>query len=126
MSKEYARKQRLAKLLKEEIARLLQREVKDVRVGTVLISDVDVTRDMKYATVYVQVPGDEDRKKQALEGLASAAGFMRSRLGRELRVRRAPELRFEVDRTQERAMRIHELLSEVDDLEDGELNGEEA
>ena len=126
MSKEYARKQRVAKLLKEEIAHLLQREVKDVRVGTVLISEVDVTRDMRYATVYVQVPGDEDRKKQAIEGLASAAGFMRSRLGRELRVRRAPELRFEIDRTHERAMRIHELLSEVDDIEDDELNGEEA
>jgi len=126
MSKEYARKQRVAKLLKEEIARLLQREVKDVRVGTVVISEVDVTRDMRHATVYVQVPGDDDRKKQAIEGLASAAGFMRSRLGRELRVRRAPELRFEIDRTEERAMRIHELLSKVDDIEDDELNGEEA
>ena len=126
MSKEYARKQRVAKLLKEEISRLLQREVKDVRVGSVVISEVDVTRDMRYATVYVQVPGDEDRKKQAIEGLASAAGFMRTRLGRELRVRRAPELRFEIDRTHERAMRIHELLSKVDDIEDDELNGEEA
>ncbi len=118
MSKEYARTQRVAKLLKEEIAQLLQREVKDVRVGSVTVSDVDVTRDLKYATVYVQVPGDADRKDQALEGLASAAGFMRSRLGRELRVRRIPELRFEVDQTQERAMRIHELLSEIEDLDD--------
>jgi ribosome-binding factor A len=121
MSKEYARTQRVAKLLKEEIARLLQREVKDVRVGMVTVSDVDVTRDLKYATVYVQVPGDAERKDQALEGLASAAGFMRSRLGRELRVRRVPELRFEVDETQERAMRIHELLTEI---EDGDVEDE--
>ncbi len=73
-----------------------------------------VTPDLKHATVYVQVPGDDDRKEEALAGLASAAGFMRSRLGRELRVRRTPELRFEIDRTQERASRIHELLAEVE------------
>jgi ribosome-binding factor A len=124
MSKEYARTQRVAKLLKEEIARLIQREVKDVRVGTVTVSDVDVTRDLKYATVYVQVPGDADRKSQAIEGLASAAGFMRSRLGRELRVRRIPELRFEVDQTQERAMRIHELLTEIENVDADTDEGE--
>lgn len=126
MSREYARTLRLARLLKEEIVRLLQREVKDSRVGDVLVSDVRVTPDLKHATVYVQVPGDEDRKEQALEGLASAAGFMRSRLGRELRVRRTPELRFEIDRTQERAMRIHELLAEVERNESDDDEGEQA
>lgn len=113
MAREYARTQRVAQLLKEEIAKLLQREVKDARIGLVTVTDVTVTRDLKYANVYVYVP-DEDRRAKALEGLTSAAGFMRSRLGRELRIRRMPELRFLMDRTQDHAARIHELLSEVE------------
>lgn len=114
MKKEYSRTQRLGPLLKEEIARLLQREVKDVRIGDVTVSDVAVTPDLKEATVYVQVIGDESRKAEAIAGLSSAAGFIRSRIGRGLRIRRTPELHFEIDRTQERAARIHELLAEID------------
>lgn len=121
MSKEYSRSQRLAQLLREEISRLLQREVKDARIGLVTVTGVEVTPDLKHATVYVEVSGDDDeRKQETLEGLESAAGFMRTRLGRELRIRRAPELRFELDRTQERARRIHELLSQVREGEEEE------
>lgn len=125
MAKEYARTQRVARLLQEELSRLLQREVKDARIGTVIVSGVQVTPDLKYATVYVQVPGDEGRKRETLEGLASAAGFMRTRLGRGLRIRRTPELRFELDRAQEHAMRIHQLLSEVEDADGGGGDGDE-
>jgi ribosome-binding factor A len=114
MKKEYSRTQRLGPLLKEEISRLLQRAVKDVRIGEVTVSDVVVTPDLKEATVYVQVYGDEARKAEAIAGLSSAAGFIRSRIGRGLRIRRTPELHFEIDRTQERAARIHELLAEID------------
>lgn len=124
MAREYARTQRVAQLLKEEIAQLLQREVKDARIGLVTVTDVRVTRDLKYADVYVYLP-DEDRRAKALEGLTSAAGFMRSRLGRELRIRRMPELRFLMDRTQDHAARIHELLSEVGPIEQSEEGEDE-
>jgi ribosome-binding factor A len=118
MSREYARTQRVAQLLKEEISRLLQREVKDARIGMVTVTDVRVTNDLKYADVFVYLSGDEDRRAQAIEGLKSAAGFMRSRLGRDLRIRRTPELRFVMDRTQDHAARIHQLLSEVGPIEE--------
>lgn len=124
MAREYARTQRVAQLLKEEIAQLLQREVKDARIGLVTVTDVTVTRDLKYADVYVYVP-DKDRRAKALEGLTSAAGFIRSRLGRELRIRRMPELRFVMDRTQDQAARIHELLSEVGPIEQSEEGEDE-
>ncbi len=114
MAKEYGRTQRVNQLLKEEIAGLLQREVKDGRIGAVTVTAVRVSPDLMQATVYVQVPGDEARKAEALDGLSSAAGFIRSRLGRDLRIRRSPELRFLIDRTQEHAARIHELLAEVE------------
>ena len=125
MGREYARTQRVAQLLKEEISRLLQREVKDVRVGAVTVTDVRVTNDLKYADVFVYLTGDEERRTEALEGLASAAGFMRSRLGRDLRIRRAPELRFVMDRTQDHAARIHQLLSEVGPIEESDEGEDE-
>lgn len=114
MAREYSRTQRVSQLLREEISRLLQREVKDARVGMVTLTDVEVSADLKHATVYVQAPGDDQRKAEALKGLTSAAGFIRSRLGQELRIRRTPELRFVIDRTQERAARIRELLADVE------------
>jgi ribosome-binding factor A len=125
MPRQYSRKQRVSQLLKEEISRLLQREVKDARIGAVTITDVEASSDLKHATVYFQTLGDAGAKEQSLKGLASAAGFLRTRLGRDLRLRRIPELRFVVDDTQERAARIHELLSEVEaagdmDEEEGE------
>lgn len=123
MAKEYPRTQRVRQLLKEEISRLLQRDVKDARIGMVTVTDVEVTRDLRYATVYVNVAGDDARKSEALKGLSSAAGFLRSRLGRELRIRRVPELRFSIDRTHEYAARISELLAEVktsEEHDDGE------
>ena len=97
---------------------MLQREVKDARIGMVTVTDVRVTNDLKYADVFVYVTGDEERRVEALEGLKSAAGFMRSRLGRDLRIRRTPELRFILDRTQDHAARIHQLLSEVGPIEE--------
>lgn len=123
MAREYPRTQRVRQLLKEEISRLLQRDVKDARIGIVTVTDVEVTRDLRNAMVYVNVAGDDARKSEALKGLSSAAGFLRSRLGRELRIRRVPELRFSIDRTQEHAARISELLAEVktsEEHDDGE------
>jgi ribosome-binding factor A len=99
--------------------------VKDARIGMVTITDVEASPDLKVAKVYIQTVGDEGRQVQALKGLASAAGFIRSRLGRELRIRRAPELHFAIDRTLERAARIEELLHRIrdDDGADGGGNG---
>lgn len=124
MAREYSRTQRVNQLLKEEISRLLLRDVKDVRIGTVTVTDVQASADLKHARVYVQVPGDDDRKAEALKGLSSAAGFIRSCLGRELRIRRAPQLEFVVDRTQERAARIGQLLAEIEQANEPDASGD--
>ena len=114
MAREYSRTQRVSQLLKEEISYLLLREVKDVRIGTVTVTGVETTSDLKHAKVYVQISGEVDRQDEAMDGLRSAAGFIRSRIGRELKIRRAPELHFVLDRTHERASRISELLAEIE------------
>ncbi len=113
MGKQFSRTLRVRQLLKEEISLLIQREVKDARIQEVTVSDVEVSRDLKHATVYVQTLADDEQAADVLAGLRSAAGFIRSRLGRELRLRRIPELRFQIDKTHERAARISQLLQEV-------------
>jgi len=104
---------RLGEQLRREITDILRREAKDPRIGDVIITDVEVTRDLAYARVYVQVPGDEAARAQTLEGLRAAAPFVRTELGRRLHIRRVPELRFLLDTTLERALRIERLLREI-------------
>lgn len=106
----HRRAERLNRLFQEELARMIRAQLKDPRVRTVTITGVETTADLAHATVYVSTLGDDVPPEEALEGLASAAGYIRRELGQELHLRRIPELHFEVDRTLERARRIEELL----------------
>ncbi len=98
---------------------MLRREAKDPRVGMAVITHVDVTADLYHARVYVSVSGDEAERSQVLEGLAAAAPFIRGELGRRLRLRRIPELRFELDRSLDHALHIERLLREALSPPDG-------
>lgn len=109
----YRRTARLNEQLRRELSELIQREVRDPRVGHVTITGVDVARDLGSAKVYVRTPGTREERDATLEGLEAAAPFLRTTLGRRLRVRRVPELRFRPDRSFEHAQRIEEVLSEV-------------
>ena len=105
--------ERLNEQLKREISRVIRREVRDPRVGIVTVTGVEVSPDLTLARVWVRPQGEEDEKEEALEGLRTAAPHIRHQLGQMLRIRRLPELRFERDRTLERALRIEEILDEV-------------
>lgn len=114
MARYYERIDRVNALLREELSELLRRgEVKDPRVGTVTITAVEASRELDVARVFIQLFGDDARRAEALEGLRHAAGYLRTRLGRDLRLRKVPELRFEWDSTLERASRIERLLAEI-------------
>ncbi|MBI4408895.1 MAG: 30S ribosome-binding factor RbfA [Gemmatimonadetes bacterium] len=110
MSKRLAR---LNEQFRREITELLRQEVRDPRVGTVTVTEVDVTPDLAYARVYISTLGDAAEKEQTLEGLRAAAPYLRGELGRRLRIRRVPELHFEIDRALEQALRIERLLREL-------------
>lgn len=112
---DYRRTERVGQLLREELARLIRREIKDPRVQRVTVTDVEVSGDLRHASVYVRTLRNEPPIEEAIEGLESAEGFLRGKMGRELRLRRVPELHFEVDRTLEKARRIEELLEQVHD-----------
>ena len=107
------RLQRVNRLLREELARLVLEELKDPRVAGVTFTRVDVSADISYARVSVRtLPGDVP-VEEAIEGLSSASGFIRRRLGRELRFRRAPELQFVADNSLDQVRRIDELLDQA-------------
>lgn len=107
------RRRRLNELLKEELSRLVVFELKDPRVRSVTITGVEAAPDLTQAVVFVRSLADDPPVEEAIDGLDSAAGYIRRTLGRELRLRRIPELRFEADRTLESAQRIEALLDEA-------------
>ena len=107
------RPEQVAETLRQVIADALAREVRDPRVGFVTVTAVLVTNELAHARVMVSVPGDDAARARALEGLESAAGFLRSRAARTLTTRTVPELHFELDRGLQHAARINELLEEL-------------
>lgn len=107
------RTDRVGDLVKEELSRLILTELADPRVELTTVTAVDVSPNLQQAEVFVSVIGDDEKSRTSLEGLRSAAGFLRSRLAARLETRRVPELSFTLDRGAERSVHIAELLEEV-------------
>jgi len=106
------RQARLNEQFRREIVAILRTQVRDPRVGHPTVTAVEVTPDLWMARVYVR-PDPVGGGEALLEGLEAAAPFIRAQLGQVLAIRRIPELRFQLDRTQEAASRIHALLAEA-------------
>jgi ribosome-binding factor A len=107
------RPEQVGETLRQVITDALARLVRDPRVGFVTVTAVLVTNDLSHARVMVSVPGEDADKTRALEGLQSAAGFLRSRAAKSLTTRSVPELHFELDRGLQHAARINELLNAI-------------
>jgi ribosome-binding factor A len=104
---------RVNQLIKEEVSTLLQRELKDPRLGFVTVTRVDTAQDLSRAKVYVSVLGDEAQWAASLAALDSARGFVRAWLRRHLDLRVTPELDFRADHSMEHAARIQALLRDL-------------
>ena len=111
------RKKRLASLIQEEVSDLLQREIKDPRIGFVSVTDVEVSGDLRHAKIFVSIlDGDKD---ETMEALQSAEGFVRTEIGNRIRLRHTPEVIFRYDDSIERGARIFEILEDInEDTED--------
>ena len=108
------RADRVGEAIREEIATFLAESVKDPRiVGFVTVTGVEITSDLRHAKVFVSVMGSEAEKAATFEGLASTASHLRSRVGRSLRLRVAPEIHFREDESVARAARIESLLANI-------------
>lgn len=117
------RMERVNEQLKREVSRILLGEVKDPRVAGVAVTRVSAAPDLTLARIFVQLTGDEAERKETLKGLRTARAFIRTTLAQRIDLRRVPELRFEVDRSLEHALRIERLLRDApmgEDREDDE------
>ncbi|WED26119.1 30S ribosome-binding factor RbfA [Vibrio sp. DW001] len=114
MSKEFSRTQRVSQQLQKELALILQREVRDSRIGMVTISDVEVSRDLAYAKVFVTfLCVGEQTPEKSLAALKEHEVNVRMILGKRIRLRLTPEVRFTYDNTLVEGMRMSNLVSEI-------------
>ncbi|MCR4911782.1 MAG: 30S ribosome-binding factor RbfA [Bacilli bacterium] len=104
------KQERIATIIRKNIAEIIQFQIKDPNLGFVSIPEVKVSKDFSYATVYVSFIKEEDIKP-SMEVLNKAKGFIRSELAQKLDIRRVPEIRFVVDDGYQREARITELLN---------------
>ncbi len=112
MSKEFSRSRRVAQQMQREVAVILQREVKDPRVGMVTVSDVEMSRDLQHAKIFVTFLNIEDEQiATGIKALNDASGYIRILLGKAMQLRVVPELRFAYDKTLVEGMRISNLVS---------------
>ncbi|HET9961154.1 MAG TPA: 30S ribosome-binding factor RbfA [Nitrospiraceae bacterium] len=106
----YSRADRVADQIRMEVADILMRKIKDPRVRSVTVTDVELTKDLRMARIYVTTLERNDAERQVFDGLAKASGFVRAELGRRLTLRYLPELTFVKDVSGPRGDRILELL----------------
>ena len=104
------RPESVGRQIQAELSDLIQRRLKDPRLGYITLTGVQMTRDLQTARVYVSVMGEAEDRAASLEALHHAAPYLRRELGKRLRLRNTPELRFAHDDTIESGTRINELL----------------
>ena len=119
MAKEYSRTQRVADYLQRELAALIQREVRDPRVGMVSITGVNVSRDLGHAKVYYTELGSDSSEDatESTEVLNKASGFLRSQLSRDSSMRSVPQLRFYFDSSMGQGRHLEDLIRRAADAD---------
>ncbi len=107
------RQEKVQEQLVHEISDMIQKELRDPRLGFVTVTGADISRDLRYAKVFVSIMGDDAAKKQSLKALNGASGKLRGEFGRRARLRVAPEITFHFDEGIARGQRIFELLNSI-------------
>ena len=106
--------EKLQELIKQEMSKMLLREIKDPRIGFVTVTDVEMTGDLREAKIYVSVMGDEKKVKDSLKGLQSALGFIRREIGKRIRLRFTPEISFALDTSLDYSEHIQKILLDIE------------
>ncbi|MFQ5574270.1 MAG: 30S ribosome-binding factor RbfA [Terriglobia bacterium] len=115
---------RLQETFKEEIGDILQKGLKDPRIGFVSVTSVDISPDLRHCKIFVSILGDDEQREAALTGLNSARGFIRQELGKRVRMKFLPEITVKLDKSIDEGFKISELIdkakvSQRDDGQDG-------
>ena len=96
------------------LSELIQRRLRDPRLGMVSVARVDLTSDLRHGTAYLSVVGDEEAAGASLEVVRRAAGFLRSELGQSMRLRHVPDIEYAIDESTRAQIRIEEILREAE------------
>lgn len=104
---------RVGEQIKKEISQLIQYEVKDPRIGFVTVTGVEVTGDLSQAKIFVSILGNEEELQNTLVALEKAKGFLRSEIGKRIRLRHTPELIFKLDESIAYGSKIESLLKNI-------------
>jgi ribosome-binding factor A len=108
------RPERVAESIKREMAEILSQRLRDPRLGTMIsVTDVEVTKDLSVARIYVSVLAPDDARDKALEALNHSTGFVRHELAPRLGLREVPEIRFLLDTSIQSGARVEELLRRI-------------
>jgi ribosome-binding factor A len=108
------RTDRIAEEMKKEISSIIGNELKDPRLPKLIsITSLTVTRDLRYAKVFISVFGNDEDKKNAIVALKSAAGFIRREVGHRIQLRYTPELQFELDNSKEQGVYLTKLINDT-------------
>ncbi|MBI3362855.1 MAG: 30S ribosome-binding factor RbfA [Chloroflexi bacterium] len=108
------RQHRVADRLRAELSELLRREVADPRLDLVTVTDVKVDRELAFADVFVSTVGDDERRREVMEALSGATGFLRRAIGARVRLRSTPQLRFHWDASPERGEHVAQILDALE------------
>jgi len=110
----YKRADRVKELMLREISTIIRDEVKDPRIGFVTITGVDLSNKLQYAKVFISPMGSDEQKENSFKGICSAAKFIRSQLGKRMRIKFLPELFFKIDHSPDHSDKINRLLHKLD------------
>lgn len=107
---------RLAEEIKREVTDIIRTTLKDPRISPLTsITDVEISKDMRYAKIFISIYGSEEEQTKTLEGLKSANGFIRSELGKRIRLRYMPEIAFILDTSIEHGVKISQIIDNICD-----------
>lgn len=124
MPRDFKRSERVAGSLRRELAQIIQMEIKNPEIGFIGLSDVEVTRDLSHAKVFVTV-FEHEKAASSVKALNQAAGFLRKRLGQEMRIRSVPELHFHHDASVETGRHMDDLIETAVSSDRQEADNEE-
>jgi ribosome-binding factor A len=109
----FKRADRVSEAIKREVGVMLTQEVKDPGIHFVTVTAVETADDLRHANIFVSVMGDEKTRRESMEGLNRAKGYIRSELGKRLQLRYTPEIHFRLDKSLDHAMKIKGILNQI-------------
>jgi ribosome-binding factor A len=107
------RQEKVKEFLKIEVSNIILKEIRDPRLGFVTVTGADVSKDLRHATIFISVMGDDEQRQDSIAILQKASGFIRSEFGRKSTMKLIPQISFKLDTAVEHGVRIFELLQQV-------------